>query len=397
MLNLLIVSTLNIGRLVAPLISVFHFENGMISSIRYYWDQASILRQIGILPNSLFCKPNKCETVLPIVGIKIADPIMDSVSRQAPFEESPVQEETVGTVEAIRKGTEMSSILSGEAEAQVVKPSTRVHNKTASDIFSLQSVPAPEVRASRPQTAHDDAVPAAGARSGSVNNNSRRRDPNMSSAEVAMMASAAEPAAGMRLDEYAHEVHGKKMSVHSGNSSQFSLANDTPGKNVRPHSSRKMVDGRDTNESHFNIGGVSVADDSVKTNRNPHSNDSHFSLAGSDTDVYLKNNRPVNPHSNDSHFSLDGSDENVEPRTGRRQATGMKSALSLGESFDDVEPVINAKRDFNQRTEQVQQRPSSRVYAFNLGISPSWWKEQLCYWWILIVLSFNNKIWFPFF
>lgn len=41
----------------------------------YYWDQASVLKQLGVLPSSLYCKANSSEMTLPVVGVTIADPL----------------------------------------------------------------------------------------------------------------------------------------------------------------------------------------------------------------------------------------------------------------------------------------------------------------------------------
>ncbi|KAI8913196.1 hypothetical protein EDD86DRAFT_273720 [Gorgonomyces haynaldii] len=49
------------------LVTIVDFDQeGLIVSKRLYWDQASILRQIGVLPRSLYCKANNSEVVLPI-------------------------------------------------------------------------------------------------------------------------------------------------------------------------------------------------------------------------------------------------------------------------------------------------------------------------------------------
>ena len=47
-------------------------QDGKIVNKRVYWDQASVLRQIGVLPKSLYCRSNSSEVVLPIVGSEVA-------------------------------------------------------------------------------------------------------------------------------------------------------------------------------------------------------------------------------------------------------------------------------------------------------------------------------------
>jgi hypothetical protein len=47
-----------------------------IAQLHVYWDQGSIMKQIGLLPTSLFCKANNSETVLPIQGLSIAEGLL---------------------------------------------------------------------------------------------------------------------------------------------------------------------------------------------------------------------------------------------------------------------------------------------------------------------------------
>ncbi|KAI8610824.1 hypothetical protein BC830DRAFT_710271 [Chytriomyces sp. MP71] len=42
-----------------------------------YWDQATVLRQIGVLPNSLYCKSNSSEVTLPVLGPRITDRLQE--------------------------------------------------------------------------------------------------------------------------------------------------------------------------------------------------------------------------------------------------------------------------------------------------------------------------------
>jgi hypothetical protein len=53
-------------------VSTFN-ENSQIISKRVYWDQGSVLRQAGVLPNSLYCRSNSSEVVLPIMGSNIVN------------------------------------------------------------------------------------------------------------------------------------------------------------------------------------------------------------------------------------------------------------------------------------------------------------------------------------
>ncbi|KXS19635.1 hypothetical protein M427DRAFT_53040 [Gonapodya prolifera JEL478] len=48
-----------------------------IKSVVVYWDQATVLRQMRILPESMFCKANNSETTLPVHGVAQADRFKD--------------------------------------------------------------------------------------------------------------------------------------------------------------------------------------------------------------------------------------------------------------------------------------------------------------------------------
>ncbi|KAI8820869.1 uncharacterized protein EV422DRAFT_66664 [Fimicolochytrium jonesii] len=47
-----------------------------IQTKRVYWDQGSVMKQIGLLPNSVYCKANTTETTLPVLGPKIVDRLL---------------------------------------------------------------------------------------------------------------------------------------------------------------------------------------------------------------------------------------------------------------------------------------------------------------------------------
>ncbi|KAJ3269390.1 hypothetical protein HK104_005126 [Borealophlyctis nickersoniae] len=68
-------------RIVIPMCtSVSYNEEGRITSIGIYWDQASVLKQISALPASVFCKANNSETTLPVLGDQIAVKLCDNDS-----------------------------------------------------------------------------------------------------------------------------------------------------------------------------------------------------------------------------------------------------------------------------------------------------------------------------
>ncbi|KAL2911565.1 hypothetical protein HK105_208964 [Polyrhizophydium stewartii] len=47
----------------------------VVVPMRVYWDQASVLRQLAVLPRSLYCKANASEVQLPVLDAAIAAPL----------------------------------------------------------------------------------------------------------------------------------------------------------------------------------------------------------------------------------------------------------------------------------------------------------------------------------
>jgi hypothetical protein len=108
-------------------------EDGKIVNKRVHWDQATVLRQIGVLPNSLYCRSNSSEVVLPISGAEIATSIESN--------------QTVSLVQ----DNEMSKPNFGRMEShdlfnlnqETFRPSSRVLSRPGGethDIFSVEPV-----------------------------------------------------------------------------------------------------------------------------------------------------------------------------------------------------------------------------------------------------------------
>ncbi|KAJ3253102.1 hypothetical protein HDU77_004739 [Chytriomyces hyalinus] len=72
-------------RVVFPLVTIVHLDPATtkMQTMHMYWDQASVLRQIGVLPNSLYCKANASETVLPVQGPRIVDRLQEPYNNLA--------------------------------------------------------------------------------------------------------------------------------------------------------------------------------------------------------------------------------------------------------------------------------------------------------------------------
>ncbi|KAJ3158230.1 hypothetical protein HDU86_002939 [Geranomyces michiganensis] len=66
-------------RVLIPMSTYVLFDaEGKIKAMRVYWDQGSVMKQIGLLPVSMFCKANNSETVPPVLGPKIVDRLVDA-------------------------------------------------------------------------------------------------------------------------------------------------------------------------------------------------------------------------------------------------------------------------------------------------------------------------------
>ncbi|KAJ3218446.1 hypothetical protein HDU67_005542 [Dinochytrium kinnereticum] len=137
-------------RITFPLVSIVEFDAvGKIRSLRLHWDQATVLRQISVLPNSLYCKSNSSETTLPVLGPKVVDRVRASLGSVETIDASrreSVASESVPMSARPRPGqtNDMSNILSGNAQADAVRPSSRVLQRPGgqvNDIFSTEPAP----------------------------------------------------------------------------------------------------------------------------------------------------------------------------------------------------------------------------------------------------------------
>ena len=127
---------------------------GELLSKRLYWDQASVLKQLGILPSTMHCRANHSEVSLPVLDARIAKPLQvaaDSVpaqpktnpsmaagltSHQANLEYTPRSRRV--------QSSAMSEIMSENGSVEEIKPSTRIHYQPggkSSDIFSNEPLP----------------------------------------------------------------------------------------------------------------------------------------------------------------------------------------------------------------------------------------------------------------
>lgn len=213
------------------LVTVVEFnEVGKIISKRVYWDQASVLRQIGILPKSLYCRSNTSEVILPIVGSEVAARFYAGGAEEHLSEKmDQVEVSSDSGAENKRlnpKRNESDNIFSDEPVS--FRPSSRVLSRPggkSSDIFGL-SAPESTVTA---QKAH---LPAPGgpalnlfddAPSNATSTDHHRRDPNYTNNE---------------------EIQHRQSRPYSGesNKSQFSIGrSDTQEPEQERHTGRRQA------------------------------------------------------------------------------------------------------------------------------------------------------------
>ncbi|KAJ3282519.1 hypothetical protein HDU76_008688, partial [Blyttiomyces sp. JEL0837] len=160
-------------RITFPVIYMAQLDNaGKIQNLRIYWEQATVLRQIGVLPNSLFCKGNNSETVLPVLGPRIVDRIKEPLNTAyyedaaAPMvstkdlrnhrqnmadimspenSDAPLSVQTRPQPQRPGGPSQMSDILSASAAPEAIRPSSRVLQRpggAVSDIFNTGPAPA---------------------------------------------------------------------------------------------------------------------------------------------------------------------------------------------------------------------------------------------------------------
>eukprot|EP00842_Homolaphlyctis_polyrhiza_P000704 jgi/Hompol1/1634/HPOL_002744-RA len=328
-----------------------------IVSKRVYWDQASVLRQIGVLPRSLYCKANSSEVVLPILDASIADPLRrvsllpaavapsDSVSvvgsqrgaahrqRTDVFSIHPDPSEQAES--ASRRGSQMpgqpaSSIFSDEPVA--VRPSSRVLGPpggASSGIFSSE--------------------PPAPVRTG-VSIDPRRFTSQISlgddssyaqNTHAADYTDAASDASTTTAPGFAGTGSSRRAFAGKTNESQFSFGDDSTdvgaSGNVPTQTGRRTYADRSGTASQFSLAG-------------PES-------AGARPPLHATGRR-MNPQSNQSQFSF-GDDDQVHTSS----YSHMQSTEPRGSAIDETPATASRsnRRDPNARSEEHEHRPSSRV------------------------------------
>ncbi|KAJ3129648.1 hypothetical protein HK098_000799 [Nowakowskiella sp. JEL0407] len=254
-------------RILIPTVTVAKFDHtGLLVSFTKYWDQASVLKQLGILPGSMYCKANTSETVLPVLGPTIVDKLLETATTEV----QPEQVNVAAGLSSARANAErthvpkahkpLAGIVPQGEEAPIktrmhkadifaasnpppstVRPSTRVHQVPggpSNNIFQMGAEPLAPLKTSIPidprrfvsQISFDEQQEIEQANN--VEKKPAKRDPNWSSLdetaeEKKPVAKPAKPVTESQwnlADTVQVPVHtGRRMGPHHSNESQISF------------------------------------------------------------------------------------------------------------------------------------------------------------------------------
>jgi hypothetical protein len=126
-------------------------DAGSLMSKRFYWDQGSVLKQLGLIPSSTYCKSNKSEVKLPVLDARIVNGLkplqtmekMEQVnSDRAGLSSEAAHLAAMGTPRSRKKmeASEMSMIMA-ESPVSYRPPSGYNKMKNASEVFSNEPLP----------------------------------------------------------------------------------------------------------------------------------------------------------------------------------------------------------------------------------------------------------------
>ncbi|XJO72474.1 hypothetical protein BDV3_003585 [Batrachochytrium dendrobatidis] len=378
-------------QIVFPMVTILSFdETGKIVSKRVYWDQASVLRQAGVLPRSLYCKANASEVQLPVLDGSIVNSLQDSIL------DSNVLlrvETSAGLSNAQRDAMENkpATPVKGRTAAQGMYPQGEElpirasNNRQKSDVFGLEpDTAASSYAASRRSSAMSSVFPeetknvarpstrvlqpSGGHSSNIFGDDQPIRSAYSSQATAQANADMVRQFAESSLDDVAeetssnassqttHSIGGRRAYAGKTNESQFSFGDDssTVGQRHATNSTHGM--GRrvygDTNKSQFSFGS--------DVNALPDSPNHHHNT--------LHTGRKINSASNQSQFSF-GSEtpETVKHAAAQSARSSVASIPRSTNPFED-QPLPNAafrsgRRDPNAMSNEHLNgtRPSSRV------------------------------------
>lgn len=350
-------------RVVVPMVISTTFTGNLISSKRFYWDQASVLKQLGVLPSSLYCKAAGYEMVLPVIGVKVADLLLADrpeagvhsaehlveaardlenlpagvTSKQAneshgrkPKASLTPRKQTIDSIgnilspETSRLGSNSSLAESEAGTPETFRSSTRVFSKPKSTVFDTNAEPEPfhtsipiDPRRHQNQLNVFDDSPYTPPRPA-------RRDPNYSGDTGVTKAPRS----------------GKKMLQTSSNSQLDDLSRGS----LEPNRSSDQIDVEKmrerpiarNNESHFDF----QDEDPVEVAKESSTQRSQ-----------ILENHQVLSKANESHFTLSEADVNNTDSTPKRtivkhfpDQTAFKSSISFSADGSKAEAARPSSR-----------------------------------------------------
>ena len=273
---------------------------GKVVSKRFYWDQATVLKQANVLPNSLFCRSNNSEVVLPVCDMNKMN-VLDLFPTGSRIEQAVVQE---NVAPVSRQGG--YNIFNQAPEE--FRPSSRVLSRPGGnthDIFNNDEPIRPSgkrINQNAPTgnlNLYDDSPVEFAA--------SNRRDPNWSQPPEEQRYGRRQSSAGLdsaathfkvgEQEDVPFELHSGKKLGGNYNQSHFQLSGEQENEMLQPHSGKRL--GQNVNQSHFQLSGEQDEMNLPvhgKKHSESYGNTSHFSLTEDVERVTINPNGRRNPN-----------------------------------------------------------------------------------------------------
>jgi hypothetical protein len=351
--------------------------HGAVTHKRVYWDQGSVLKQLGLFPETMYCKANSSEVRLPLLNGRIADSV-----RATAGEARVVADVMTAPVGRMAAGLSSAQVRAGPCLGSGVWRSVAVA-ATVARRMSAQSAhshashptppPYPNYASCLPQAHHDEfrseTISMASLRSVlpqsnevSVPSPRKQRDAPVTSIvpqgsdAYARPISAAYRSSNIFSNDAAPETVRSSTRLHQqpgGKSSDIFSTEPMPmrtGVAIDPRRGRSQID--------LGGGHGATADmNTVHGRRDPN----WSSTPEPEAEVVHHSGRRFFPGVGDSTFQFgDGSDGQQQPE--QRGRKHLSSASSSSDIFAAPEPHTAGlkRRDPNARCEENIVRPSSR-------------------------------------
>ena len=361
------------------MVAEFGAGDGKIMSKRVYWDQASVMRQIFLLPSDVSKLPLSrshpvSARIMPALGVEISQRIRnEKVQATANVLEQQMNGTTsyadYASHENARKNSGVvGNLITGAAPVEPVRPSTRLnsaHVGGKSHVFDDAPADKPHMTVDpRRYETHFSVSP--------VEDVSQFKKEHPFHSQTVKL----EDSADMNLG------HGKRHDPHR-NESQISLADgsSSPTANAELHTARKSVKYENSQfRDHFSSADIAtgnIADLNLGHGKrhDPHRNESQISLvdgssssmANAEHHTARKSVKYENSQFRDHFSSADIATGNMETRTKGAMQDRNKSQISLGVADSPPEQRSSAPVQFNAWASSsngagtIQARPSSRV------------------------------------